>query len=63
MKCLCEGPYPSIEKQAQRLRSEPDMPPWPLETYVAWVEAINGALLAICIRQMQRRFGFGGMAP
>ena len=54
MRCLCGGPYPSIEEQARRLQSEPGMPEWSVQTYVGWVEAVNEVLMMILIEQRRR---------
>lgn len=59
MRAMCSGPYPSIERQARALRDEPGMPDWPIEHYVAWLEAINETLFWIYVRHLQGRIENG----
>lgn len=54
MKCMCAGPYPSIEQQAATLRNEPDMPKHPMHWYVFVVERVNSMLFANYMRFIQR---------
>jgi hypothetical protein len=53
MRCLCGGPYPSIEQQAQTLRNEPRAPQWPIEHYIATVEAVNEYLIRIYLTRLK----------
>jgi hypothetical protein len=54
VRCMCGGPYPSIEVQARALHDESGMPEWSMKTYVQWVEAINMALMMIYIEHIRR---------
>lgn len=48
-----------MERQARALRDEPGMPDWPIEHYVAWVEAINETLFWIYVQHVQKRIENG----
>jgi hypothetical protein len=54
MKCLCSGPYPSIERQVSALRAESDAPRLPMRDYLAIVEAVNEHPVMICVEQFRR---------
>jgi hypothetical protein len=58
MRCLCAGPYPSIEQQAQTLRNEPCAPQWPIKHYIATVEAVNEYLVMLYLAHFRSGDGF-----
>jgi hypothetical protein len=55
MRCLCSGPYPSIEEQAARLCIEDAAGGKTMADYIAVVEGVNEYLLGLLVRRMRER--------
>ena len=61
LAALSAGIYPSIEQQARTLYDEKIIPEWTVADYERWVACINGCLLGIMIKRMQKHGdGFDG---